>query len=635
MSCVSLRPRASCAAVRLPSVRRPSVRSTFLLTVLIRTVLAGAASAALAQTDTLATVQVTATRTPTRIDETISEVTVIERAQIERATGRTLAELLAQQAGVQFTANGGLGTASSVYLRGLEARHTLLLIDSVRYGSATLGTPAWENLPLDAIERIEIVRGPLSSLYGSDAVGGVIQIFTRRSTPGLHANGNLTLGSKASRQVGAGLSFGQGAIDAAVQLQHTRTRGFSATNPNEPFGSFNPDDDGFRQNSLTGHLGISFGAGWRADARVLSSHGEAQYDDGPGADSRAALRSEVLALELGGPVTNAWRSKLRVSRSSDAYETLASASAFTDLGTTATVQQQVAWENSVITPVGTALLIAEHLRQKVSRPVTPYDVSDRSVNSLGLGLDGRAGRHTWQASLRHDRNSQFGAQTTGALGYGFDFTPSWRAAAAYGTSFVAPSFNQLYYPNFGNPDLLPEEGRQAEVSLRWAADGHELRAAYFDNRIRGYISSGPAPVNVPKTQIDGVSLSYQAKLGAWTGAASAEHVNPRNATEGSANLDKQLPRRAKDSLKLAADLDLGAWQLGGVANAFSHRFDDSANARRLAGYATLDLHADWRFAPSWALGLRLNNLANRQYETVYGYNQPGREVYATLRYSGL
>ena len=625
MSCISLRPRASCAAVR----------RILLSNVLICSVLVGTASAALAQTSTLPAVQVTATRTPTRIDEAISEVTVIERAQIERATGRTLAELLAQQPGVQFTANGGPGTASSVYLRGLEARHTLLLIDGVRYGSATLGTPAWDNLPLDAIERIEIVRGPLSSLYGSDAVGGVIQIFTRRSAPGLHANGNLTLGSKASRQVGAGLSFGQGAIDGALQLQHTRTRGFSATNANEPFGSFNPDDDGFRQNSLTGQLGISFGAGWRADARVLSSHGETQYDDGPGADSRAALRSEVLALELGGPVTTAWRSKLRVSRSTDAYETLASASAFTDLGSTATVQQQIAWENSVITPVGTALLIAEHVRQKVSRAVTPYDVSDRTINSLGLGLDGRAGRHTWQASLRHDRNSQFGAQTTGALGYGFDITPTWRAAASYGTSFVAPSFNQLYYPAFGNPDLLPEEGKQAEISLRWAADGHELRGAYFDNRIRGYISSGPAPVNVPKTQIDGVSLSYQAKQGAWTGAASVEHVNPRNATEGSANLDKQLPRRAKDSLKLAADLDLGAWQLGGVANAFGHRFDDSANARRLAGYATLDLHADWRFAPSWALGLRLNNLANRQYETVYGYNQPGREVYATLRYSGL
>ena len=640
MSIVSLRPRASRAAVRRPSmhrtfIRRALFRHLHLPGILIGSMLAFTASAALAQTNTLPAVQVTATRTPIRIDEAISEVTVIERSQIERATGRTLPELLAQQPGVQFTANGGPGTASSVYLRGLEARHTLLLIDGVRYGSATLGTPAWENLPLDAIERIEIVRGPLSGLYGSDAVGGVIQIFTRRSAPGLHANGNLTLGSNAARQIGAGLSFGQGALDGAVQLLHTRTRGFSATNSNEPFGSFNADADGFRQNSLSGQLGMSFGAGWRVDGRVLASHGETQYDDGPGVDSRAALRSEVLALELGGPVTSAWRSKLRVSRSTDAYETLASASAFTDLGTTATVQQQIAWQNSVVTPLGTALVIAEHLQQKVSRPVTPYDVSDRRINSLGLGLEGRAGRNTWQASLRHDRNSQFGAQTTGAAGYGFDITPTWRAAASYGTSFVAPSFNQLYYPNFGNPDLLPEEGRQAEISLRWEANGHELRAAYFDNRIRGYISSGPAPVNVPKTQIDGVSLSYQAKVGAWTGAASAEHVNPRNATEGSANLDKQLPRRAKDSLKLAADHDHGAWQLGGVANAFSHRFDDSANARRLGGYATLDLHADWRFAPAWALGLRLNNLANRQYETVYGYNQPGREVYATLRYSAL
>lgn len=626
MSSLSLRPCASRAAARpFP-----------LPVVLVLTASALAAHIAMAQSvSVLAEVQTTATRTPLRVDETISEVTVIERAQIERATGRTLPELLAQQPGVQYTANGGLGKSSSVYLRGLEARHTLLLIDGVRYGSVTLGTPAWENLPLDAIERIEIVRGPLSSLYGSDAVGGVVQIFTRRSAQGLHANGNLTVGSNATSQVGAGLSFGQGAIDGAFQLQHTRTRGFSATNPNVPFGSYNEDDDGFRQNSFTGQLGLSFGAGWRADARALVSHGKTQYDDGPGADSRAALRSEVLALEVGGPVTAAWRSKLRVSRSSDAYETLASASPYTDLGTTRTVQQQIALENTVATPIGSALVIAEHLQQKVSAPVTPYDVSERTVNSLGLGLDGRAGRHTWQASLRHDRNSQFGTQTTGALGYGFDITPTWRAAASYGTSFVAPSFNQLYYPGFGNPNLLPEEGKQAEISLRWAFEGQEVRAAWFDNRIRGYISSGPAPTNIPKTRIDGLSLSYQAKVAAWTWSASAEHVDPLNRTAASTNFDKQLPRRAKDSLKLAADVDLGAWQLGGTANAFSHRFDDAANARRLAGYATLDLHADWRFAPSWALGLRLNNLADRRYETVYGYNQPGREVYATLRYSGF
>jgi len=631
MSSFFPRPSASCAAVRESSL--PVVLALSALA--LATGAAVAQSVAAVAASELPSVQVTATRTPTRVDETLNEVTVIDRTQIERATGRTLPELLAQAPGVQFTANGGAGKSSSVYLRGLEARHTLLLIDGVRHGSATVGTPAWDNLPLDAIDHIEIVRGPLSSLYGSDAVGGVVQIFTRHSSEGLHANGNVTLGSNASRQVGTGLSFGQGVVDGAIQLQHTRTRGFSATNADVPFGSFNPDDDGFRQNSVNGQLGVKFGTGWRADMRVLSSHGETQYDDGVGADSRAALRSEVIALEVGGPVSGTWRSKLRVSRSTDAYETLASASAFADLGTTATEQQQIAWENTVNTPIGTALAIAEHLRQKVIRPVTPYDVSERSINSLGLGLDGRESRHTWQASLRHDRNSQFGSQTNGALGYGFDLTPAWRAAVSYGSSFVAPSFNQLYYPGFGNPNLLPEEGKQAEVSLRWAADGQEARAAWFDNRIRGYISSGPAPVNIPKTQIDGVSLSYQARVAAWTWSASAEHVDPRNRTEGNANLDRQLPRRAKDSLKFAADVDLGAWQVGGSANAFGHRFDDAANTTRLAGYATLDLHADWRFAPSWALGLRLNNLADRQYETVYGYNQPGREFYVTLRYSGL
>ena len=229
---------------------------------------------------------VTGTRTPTRVDEALGDVTVISRDQIEQSTGKTLAELLGQQAGVQFWANGGLGKASSVSLRGLEARHTLLLIDGVRYSSATLGTPTWENIPIESIERIEIVRGPLSGLYGSDAVGGVIQIFTRRGKEGLRGNAVATVGSKRFGQLGGGLSFGQGAFDGSLQVQRTENRGFSATNSRVPFGSYNADNDGFRQNSGSAQLGRKIGGGWRADARLLQSDGVTQYDDGPGADAK-------------------------------------------------------------------------------------------------------------------------------------------------------------------------------------------------------------------------------------------------------------------------------------------------------------------------------------------------------------
>jgi vitamin B12 transporter len=575
---------------------------------------------------------VTGSRVPMRVDQALAEVTLIDRAQIEDASGRTLAELLSRQNGVQFWAYGGMGKISSVSLRGLDSRHTLLLIDGVRYGSVTAGTPVWENIPLDAIERIEIVRGPLSGLYGSDAVGGVVQIFTRAGAPGLHLDASALTGSHRTRQAGGSVRFGEGNFDAAVQLAHVQSRGFSATNPQEPFFNFDPDDDGWRQNSGSAKLGWRFAQGWRIEANALESRGQTQLDDGPGVDARAALRTEVLGVQISGPAAAGWRTLLRVARTLDVSDTLSTASIFTPLGATRSVQQHYSWENSLDTPLGTALLLAEHVRQRVGMPAPSFDVSQRSINGVAAGLNGRSDVHTWQANLRYDRNSQFGNQTTGTLGYGLDLAPQWRAGTSFGTSFVAPSFNLLYFPGFSNPNLLPEEGRHGELSLRWADATQLLRAAWFHNRIRGFITPGPNPGNVD-ARSNGFGLSYEARWALWAVSANAEHVDPRN-NGGDANAGKQLARRARNSLKLGADTAWGAWRVGANLAAFSARFDDSANTARLPGFGTLDLHADWRVAPQWTLGLRVNNVADRSYQTVLGYNQPGREGFVVLRYSG-
>ena len=171
--------------------------------------------------------------------------------------------------------------------------------------------------------------------------------------------------------------------------------------------------------------------------------------------------------------------------------------------------------------------------------------------------------------------------------------------------------------------------------MRWLGSNQQARVAYFDSRIRGYISSGPLPTNIPRTRIDGVTASYEARIANVTLAASVDHVNPRSDTSGSSSYGKLLPRRVKDSAKLGADVDLGAWRVGGSVVAFSERFDNAANTTRLPGFATLDLRADWRFSKEWSVAVRLNNVTDKKYETVYGYNQPGREGYLTLRYTGF
>ena len=577
-------------------------------------------------------VTVTATRSPMRVDQSIAEVTVLRREDIEQATGRTLSELLSRQPGIQFTSNGGLGKNSALFIHGLEARHTLLLVDGVRYGSATAGTPSLDNFSLDSIERIEIVRGPLSSLYGSDAVGGVIQIFTRRGHLGLQVNGAVGAGSQAYAKATAGLGFGDERWDAALQVTHVETRGFSATNPRVQFGNFNGDNDGFRQDSATAQVGLKFAGDWRLGVKVMQSNGVTGIDDGPGLNALSKLGSEVLALDLAGSPRPGWHSVTRVSSSMDKSAALNSASPFTDIGAFKTLQQQLSQETTVETGLGTALLVVDYLKQKVSKPAAQYDVTERNIVGVAAGLDGRHGAHTWQASLRHDHNSQFGNQDSGAVGYGFDLTPRWRIGASYGTSFVAPSFNQLYYPNFGNPNLVPEEGKSAELSLRYALQGHEVRAALFEHRIRGYISSGPQPVNVPKTRIDGVSLSYQGQVLGIDTRASLDHVDPRNKTPGP-NDDKLLPRRAKNSGTLELDRKRGAFGLGTSVRGVGSRYDNAANSLTVERYVTADLRAEWRFLPQWTVTASLNNLADKRYETVYGYNQPGREGYLTLRYS--
>jgi vitamin B12 transporter len=609
-------------------------RSTFLRRACVPAALSCLIAQAHAQSASqTVTVTVTATRTPTPVSEVVADITVIDRAMIERAGGRTLVELLSQQAGLQFSSNGGLGKTSSLFIRGLEGRHTLLLVDGVRVYSATVGTPSFDNLPLEAIERIEIVRGPMSALYGSGAVGGVVQVFTRRGAQGQSGNAKAVLGSHDFAQASGGVAFGDGTFNAAAQVQHVDAKGVSATNPNVPFGSYNPDRDGFRQTGGSLRLGWQPLAGWSATALALRVHGVSGVDDGAGADARAGLDNRVTSLVLRGQILPSWTTRFSAAESVDAYDTLSSASAFATLGAIESQVRQFGWENSLATPIGTALVLLDRQQETVSRPGTPYTVSDRHIDGLALGLNGAAAGHVWQTSLRRDRNSQFGGKTSGALGYGYTVLPTLRLGASLAQSYVAPSFNQLYYPGFGSPTLLPEEGRHAEVNLRWTVGEHAIKVASFRNRYLGYITSGPAPVNLPLARINGVTLGYEGQWRSLALSASYDHVDPRNATEGSANNGKLLQRRAQDAARLGADWAAGAYSAGATLAAFSHRYDNTANTARLGGYATLDLRAEYALTRGLMLGLKLNNLGDKRYETALGYDQPGREVFVSLRYT--
>ena len=567
---------------------------------------------------------VSATRTPTSADELVSDVVVIRRAEIEKSNGRTLSELLGRVPGLQFNSNGGLGKNSSVITRGAEARHTILLIDGVRYGSATTGTPIWDNIPVDMIERIEVLKGPASALYGSEAVGGVVQIFMRKGVKGFNPYASVTLGSLGYRQATAGLSGGTGEVSYALGVQKTQDGGFSATN-SKVGANFNPDRDGFDQDALNASVAWQLSTDWRLDASLLYANSVNRTDDGLGRDTRYAGRTRVASTGVEGRLVPGWKSKLRFSQSVDASEAIVAAPSVFP-GLFQTTQNQLTWQNDIDTRLGVLLAGVEQLSQKVDS-TTAYSVKERRVSSYFVGVNGNQGDHSWQANLRRDQNSQFGGSSTGFAGYGFSITPAWRINASYGTSFVAPSFNQLYFPGFGNTALQPERGRNTDLGVSWSEAGHSVKLVRYDNKIRGFITSSTTPVNVPQARITGVTLAYDGSFGPLTLRASADALNPRNEVTG-----KRLPRRSASQFRLGADYDVGAWTFGGSLLRTGSSFNDTANLQPIDGYTTADLYADYKLSADWRLQAKVNNLTNTQYETIRGFNQPGRGVFVTLRW---
>ena len=577
-----------------------------------------------AQTPQLKEVVVTANRVQTRADDLVSEVVVIDRAAIEASSGRTLTEVLARNAGVQMTSNGGLGKNTGVFIRGTETRHTILLIDGVRFGSATTGAPSWDNIPLDMIDRIEVLKGPASALYGSEAVGGVVQVFMRKGVKGFSPYASLSLGTNSFAQVSAGVNGSDGALSYTIGVQKTQDKGFSATNSKAAFGNYNADRDGLKQDAVNASVAYQINPNWKIDAGLLYADGVSQYDDGPTGDTRTAVRTQTLRAGVEGKVLSNWKTQLRVSQALDKANDIESAYFPSKFNTK---QDQITWQNDIDTPLGVALLGVERMTQKIDSS-TLYDVTQRTVSSYFAGLNGTSGSHSWQANVRRDSNSQFGDSNTWFAGYGYKINPAWRVNASYGTSFVAPSFNQLYYPDFGTPSLQPEKGRNLDLGVTYSENGQTVKLVHFDNKIQGFITGSTKAESIPRARIKGWTLGYDGAFGPLNLRATVDALDPRNELTG-----KLLQRRARNQFTLGADYTTGAWTFGGALLNVGSRFDNTKNTQSLDSYTTMDVFVNYAISKDLSLQTKVNNLANKSYESAYGFNQPGRSVFVTLRYA--
>lgn len=587
-------------------------------------------------------VVVTASRVPQTRESVIADVTVIDQEEIKRAGQSTLVELLAHQAGIEISSSGGAGTASGVFIRGTNTSHVVVLIDGMRVDSATLGTTAFENLPLGQIEKIEILRGPASTLYGQDAIGGVIQIFTKKGEGAVKFNGNVGYGSYNTKRANAGVSGSVGDTSFALNVSSLDTNSFSAINTKNK--DYN-DKDTYRNLAFSGKVSHQIEVGHEIGLQLLHSDGRVHFDNScPTSDpvtfecitqkfdSKTDSKQYSFSVFSNNQFTDFWLSKVRIGEGVDESRTF-------DFGSVTggdfykTRQFQLSWQNDFKLPIGTLTLLYDNLNQNVNSSVS-YTVAERDndgfVASYLLNYDA----HSLQLSARHDSNSQFGSHNTGSLGYGYKINPNWRITGSYGTAFKAPTFNDLYYPFFGNPNLKPELSRNIEASLRYQADNTSASATIYHQKVRDLIGYDDAfnVMNINKARIDGLSLSANQHFDNLNMGGSIDIQSPKDE-----KLDKLLVRRANRHASLYANYTLGDWRFGAETIASSIRYNNSTNSKSLGGYVLLNATVDYKFAKDWSVQARANNILDKEYALALdfggeAYNTPGANLFVNIRY---
>jgi vitamin B12 transporter len=585
----------------------------------------------------LAPVIVTATRTAITADATLSSVSVITRADIERLQPLSVTDLLTGLPGVSFANSGGYGQQTSLFLRGTNSSHTLVLIDGVRIGSVGNGLPAFEQLPVEQIERIEIVRGPRSSLYGADAIGGVIQIFTRRGSRdgGLRPSFSLTTGSNHLLRGQAGISGGgeHAWYNLGVGAQYTRGINSCRIGAGVVFaGCFTdePDRDAYRNRNLSANGGYRWDNGAQLTGTWLRSLGEIHFDGSFQNRSRTVQQTAGSAFSI-NPI-EAWKTTLSVGQNLDRYDNYEN-QAF--VGYIYSRRNQASWQNDLSVADNQLLTLGIDWQGEHIDSDTGFLATRRNDTGGYVQYQGTFGRNEVQLSARRDHNSQFGGHNTGAAAWGYHFDGGLKLSASYGSAFHAPTFNDLYYPfGSGNPELQPEKSRSAEIGLSQQRDAWNWALNAYQTQIDQLIAldSNFFPSNISKARIRGVEGQLGATFAGWQLQGYLSWLQPQNR-DGGPNDGKVLPRRPGRTARLDLDRRLGTFGVGASINAAGRSYDDAANRHPLAGYATTDLRASWHFTPDWQLEARLANVFDRHYETVYYFNQPGRSAFLTLRYS--
>ena len=569
------------------------------------------------------------------------DASTVDAQALRNAGNESLARALSAWHGIEFHDNGGPQTAAGISIRGANTDQTLVLVDGVPINGATSGLAALNALPVESVDHVEILRGAAASLTGASAIGGAIDIITRepRDQP-FAGHASLGLGTYGTSRYAAGFDGGGHGWSYRVGASYGQSAGYNATNRANIY-SYNPDRDGYYTHNVNGELSYTWRKGQKLTARVYDTriNGGVDIDATRPFDERSIQTLQIASLRSDNRITDFWHSALSVAVTLDKDLTHTAANDTTF----ATRQAFYAWRNDLTLGKAQTLSINfEYLAQNASGdipsfgpdgapgPMLDFTRTRRDDKSVAGIYAATFGANHLRASLRGDRDSQFGPATTWGLNYGRDFTRALYGYVAASTGYKAPTFNDLYYPGYANPRLRPERSRNLEAGLKFTADTYTVGISAYHNTVRDLITYDPSqmkPENLDRATLRGVTLSGEKRFRATTLRGSIDLQDPRNDSS-----DKLLNRRARQIYRAGIEHHDSAWRFGGDYQFVGARYDDIANRVPLGGYGLLNLTAGYQIDRHLSVDVRWDNVLNRNYTTAYGYNTPGSNVFVTLRW---
>lgn len=592
-----------------------------------------------ATSSTLREVVVTATRVEQSLSSVLADVTVISADVIERSGAVSLADVLVHAPGVEMVRNGGpLGT-TSLYLRGGNTNHTVVMIDGIRLDTQNgSGGATCQSIPAQQIERIEILRGSAAAIYGSDAMAGVIQVFTKSGQSGFQPSVGFGVGSNGTRTATAGVLGAHEGWRYALSLGRETSDGYNI----QP--AANPDNDGYNRDTATLRLGRDLVAGHKLEGTWVYTDADAGYDSTTSKssvnyakDNRTLQKLNALGLNWNAKWSDVWSSTLGLTQSQDHYQTLPSPGAVPSYDTETTIQTAL-WNNTLRWRDAIWTVGLEGRRDALTNSGTTPKDTKRQQNALILGYGAQMEAHSWQVNTRLDQDSDFGDHATGTLAYGYKWSPQWRLSASMGTGFRSPTLYQRF-SDYGFAGLKPEESFNRELGLTYRHEAQSFSVVTYHNRISNLMVFGAAGAcvstfgcyaNTAKATLQGVTLSGETRWASTLWSASLDLQDPVDANTG-----KRLARRAQTLLKLGAETAWQGWDWKADVLLAGDRFDDAANKTLLPGYGLLNLGASRSITPQTELLVRLDNLGDKAYETAAGYANPGRTLFVGLKWTGL